>query len=284
VTILLTALSLAIFLGAAVCYSAVLFLNAPAAPAAIGPLTPSSRPSRYSGTLLYAGIAMLFFSIGSNCISTRHSPFASEYGTLLVGALATAVTFAIWDRKTRLPAAGGVATLISCMALAGALFKGNAHVATDPLIRNPLVTVHVLAIVAAYALILVAAACAGMYLIQNRQLKAHSKSPIMRLLPPLTRLDTIVFQCVSYAFPLLTLSLVVIPMIFRGQVKEPASAWFVDSRFVSTAVLWFLFSTYLGGRLVIGWRGVRLQVILLVGIALAFAAYALPTASAHRFN
>ena len=145
-------------------------------------------------------------------------------------------------------------------------------------------TVHVLAIVAAYALILVAAVCACMYLVQNRQLKVRSKSPIMRLLPPLTRLDTIVFQCVSYAFPLLTLSLVVIPMIFRGAVKEPASAWFVDSRFVSTAVLWFLFSTYLAGRLIIGWRGVRLQIILLAGIALAFAAYALPTASAHRFN
>jgi ABC-type transport system involved in cytochrome c biogenesis permease subunit len=73
-------------------------------------------------------------------------------------------------------------------------------------------------------------------------------------------------------------------IVFGGGTRTAPSVWFTEAQFISSALLWLLFAVYLTARLMVGWRGVRLQYILLIGIICAFAVYALPTASAHHFN
>ncbi len=282
---LLTALAFGLYLGAAVCYGAILFLDAPAAPAAMGEGNASTRPYRYAALFVVAGIAMLFAAIGANCIRTHHSPFASEYGTLVVAAWLISITFLIIDRRAHIPAVGAVAMLAVCVVLGFAYAHAHGRISSDPLLGDQIVTIHVVAIVASFGLILVASGCAGLYLLQDRLLKRHSKNQVLGRLPALTTLDTIAFQCIAYALPLLTLGLgVALAIIFGGGTKTAPILWFTDAHFISSAALWLLFAIYLSARLTMGWRGVRLQYILLIGIVCAFAIYALPTASAHHFN
>jgi ABC-type transport system involved in cytochrome c biogenesis permease subunit len=282
---LLTAVAFGLYLASAVCYGAILFLDSPSAPAAMGSKNASTRPARYGAIFVVSGVVVLFAAIGANCMRTHHSPFASEFGTLVVAAWVISIIYLVVDRKARMPALGAVAMLAVCIVLGFAYAHAHAHISLDPLLGDQIVTIHVVAIVASFGLILVASCCAGLYVIEDRLLKRHSKSHVLRKLPALTTLDTIAFQCIAYALPLLTLGLgVALAIIFGGGTKTAPGVWFAEAQFISSAALWLLFVAYLTARLTLGWRGVRLQYILLVGILCAFATYALPTASAHHFN
>ncbi len=282
---LLTAVAFGLYLAAAVCYGAILFLDAPAAPAAMGSANASKLPIRYATLFVVAGIAMLLAAIGANCVRTHHSPFASEYGTLVVAAWVISITFLVIDRRARLPALGAVAMLAVCVVLGFAYAHAHSHISSDPLLGDQIVTIHVVAIIASFGLTLAATGCAALYLLQDRLLKQHSKSRVLGRLPALTTLDTVAFQCIAYALPLLTLGLgVAMAIVFGGGTNTAPIVWFTDAHFISSAALWVLFAIYLSARLTVGWRGVRLQYILLIGIICAFAFYALPTVSAHHFN
>lgn len=281
----LIAIAFSLYLLATVCYGAIVFLQAPAAPPSQGSAHPAKRPGTIVAPLVMAGVIVLFAAIGATCISTHRSPFAGEYGTLVFAAWAISVIYLVVDRKRQMPAMGALAMLTVCIVLGFAHSRSQSHIASDPVLSDPIVTIHVCAIIVSYGLILAASLAAGLYLLQDRQLKSHSESRLLSQLPPLTRLDSVGFQCVAYALPLVSIGLGVgIALVHGGSTQKAPYAWVVDPRFISTSVLWLLFISYLVARLSIGWRGVRLQYILLIGILMAFAAYALPTASAHHFN
>src|SRR5262245_46095627 len=113
-SVALTALALGLYLVAVVCYSAGLFLRAPAAPTQGGSVADWSRFGR---PLLFAGIVAQFAAIGAWCIQTRMTPFASEYGTLAVTAWTIALALAVLDIRNKWPAVGAVALLMACIAL-----------------------------------------------------------------------------------------------------------------------------------------------------------------------
>lgn len=281
---LLTAFAFALYLAGAVCYGATLFLNAPAAPGASGETSPSLWPSRIARPLLLAGIVVQFAAIGVWCMRTHHSPFAGEYGGLTVTAWAIALAFALLDLRFRLPAVGAIALLVACVVLGFGGMHAHGPIAEDPLLEQQIISIHVLAIVASFGLLAVAFGCAALYLLQNRLLKRHSISPQFRRLPSLTTLDSVAYQCVAYALPLLTLGLAVgMVKAFSGADHKTTLEWLFDSHFLVSIVLWLLYVLYLAARLAVGWRGVRLQYILLIGILVAFALYVLPP-TAHQFN
>ena len=46
---------------------------------------------------------------------------------------------------------------------------------------------------------------------------------------------------------------------------------------------WLVYVTYLGARLIAGWRGTRLHYLLIAGMTVTIALYFIPT-STHRFK
>src|SRR5690348_5499381 len=114
---ILTVLAFALYLAAAVCYGAVLFLHAPAAPTLSTNNTPDGRVARFGLPLLLAGIVVQFIAIGVWCSTTHRSPFASEYGTLMVSAWAIALAFGLLDFRAKLPLVGAIALLVACVLL-----------------------------------------------------------------------------------------------------------------------------------------------------------------------
>ncbi|HZO89074.1 MAG TPA: cytochrome c biogenesis protein CcsA [Chthonomonadaceae bacterium] len=279
---ILTTLAFALYLASAVGHGAYLFLRAPAAPSGQAPS--GSQAARLARPLLLLGIAVHFAAIGAWCVTTHRSPFASEYGTLSVFAWTIALAFAAVDFRVRLPAVGAVALLVACLALAWGVAHARAPIAATPLLKNGLVTLHVMAILVSFALFALAFGCAAFYVLQNRLLKARKVTGLFRRLPPLETLDSVAYHSVAYALPLLTIGLAVgMALVFGGGLARPAGAWLTDPHNLAAIVTWFLYLFYLLARLVTGWRGVRLQYILIVGLVVTLALYFVPS-STHQFS
>ena len=280
---LLTALALFCYLGAAVCYGAVFFLLAPAAPQG----SDSRRPpdaSRFGRPLLLAGIIAQFVAIGFWCVTTRRSPFAGEFGTLAVMAWAIALAVGLLDLRVKMPAVGATALMVACMVLFSAIMQAHSPVAASREITGQAVNLHVLAILASYGLLAVAFGCAAIYLLQSRLLKRKQIHPALRRLPPLETLDRTAYHAVAYALPLLTLGLILgLVRVFGGGLSSPPSVWLRDPHNLSAFAPWLLYVGYLTARLAAGWRGVRLQYILIAGLLITLLLYLIPS-STHRFN
>lgn len=280
----LTILALTCYLASSACNGAVLFLNAPAAPAGVGALSSAGPITRYGRPLLLLGIAVHFCAIGMWCVSTHSSPFASETGTLTVLAWMVALAMAVLDYRGRLPAVSAIALLVACLALTGGVLQAHAPIAATPALRSQIITLHVLAIVTGFGLFAVAFGCAALYLLQNRALREKPAQGLFRKLPPLATLDAVAYRSVAFALPLLTLGLAIgFEQALSGTVTHSVATWFADPRIVLSLVVWANYVVYLGARLLLGWRGVRLQYILLVGMLIALAVYLVPT-STHRFS
>lgn len=281
---ILTVVALGCYLASSACNGAVLFLNAPAAPAGVSALQTTSSITRFGRPLLLLGIVVHFFAIGMWCVSTHNSPFATETGTLTVLAWAIAVAMAVLDYRGRLPAVSSVALLVACLALTGGVLLAHEPAAATPALRSQIINLHVLVIVAGFGLFAVAFGCASLYLMQNRALREKPAQGLFRKLPPLAILDAAAYRSVAFALPLLTLGLGIgFEQALTGAGAHSIAALFADPRIVLSLVVWFNYVVYLGARLLLGWRGVRLQYILLVGMLIALTLYLIPT-STHRFS
>lgn len=280
----LNAIAFVLYLAASVCNGAVELLRAPDAPTLTPEDRSGGRTARLGRPLLLAGLLAQFAAIGSWCLTTHRSPFVSEYGTLAVLAWIIVLTYLIVDWRGRLPAVGAIALLFACVALSLGSLRARNALADTAFLNSKMVSMHVLPILASFALFALAFGCAALYLLQNRLLKAGDIHKSLRRLPSLSTLDTVAYHSVAYALPLLTLGLVLgIVYIYNGALTTPPANWFLDTHNIVSFAAWGLYVVYLGARLGLGWRGVRLQYILIAGLVLALAVYALPT-STHRFT
>ena len=221
-------------------------------------------------------------TIGALCLATHRSPFASEYGTLMVSSWAIALAYAVLDFRARLPALGSISLLAACLMFFWGLIHARGPVAETHHLSERIVSLHVLATVASFALFALAGACAGLYILQSRQLKAHNPRSLFRRLPPLATLDSMAYHAVAYGLPLLTLGLSLgILYIYRSGM--PTHFWWADPKTIVSFVVWLLYILYLAARLAAGWRGVRLQYVLLAGLIIAPALYVIPGPT-HQFH
>lgn len=279
----LTLLTLICYLASSACNGAVL-LNAPPAAVGVSALQAASPATRFGRPLLLLGIVIQFFAIGMWCVSTHNSPFANETGTLSVLAWSIAIAMAALDFRSRLPAVSAVALLFSCLAICGGVLQAREPVAEYPALRSQIINLHVLSIVAGFGLFAVAFGCAALYLLQNRALREKPAQGLFRKLPPLLTLDTVAYRSVVLALPLLTLGLAIgFEQAFSSASMHSLARWVADPRIVLSLVVWCNYLLYLGARLALGWRGVKLQYILLLGMLIALALYAIPP-STHRFS
>ena len=113
------------------------------------------------------------------------------------------------------------------------------------------------------ALLGISACLAGMYLIQERQLKRKRLGPFYYRLPPLDLVDRLSYRCISIGFPFLTLG------ILTGSIwlKSAQGAYidWQDGRQTATLLTWFLYAALLHGRLIAGWRGRKVAWLNIIG-------------------
>ena len=159
-------------------------------------------------------------------------------------------------------------------------------IADAAFLNSQMVSLHVLTILASFALFALAFGCAALYLVQNRAAQSAQQVHEVAAPPALARharyrrlSQRRVRPAPAHARPGAGHRL---HLQRRGQVRRPPAG-------LPTRTRWFrsppggCTSPISAARLGLGWRGVRLQYILLAGLVLALAVYALPT-STHHFT
>lgn len=127
---------------------------------------------------------------------------------------------------------------------------------------------HIALSVTAYSLFSLAAIQATMLYFQNRQLKRNYNSPLVRNLPPLQTMESLLFELVWAGVVMLTLAIV------TGAVFiENLFAQHLAHKTVFSLLSLLVFVALLIGRYTKGWRGITASRWTLAGCALLMVAF-----------
>lgn len=117
-------------------------------------------------------------------------------------------------------------------------------------IYNWQMTTHILTSIIAFSLLNIAAVQAILLAIQDQQLKSHPPKPLIKSLPPLQTMETLLFQMIAVGVFFLSISLIS-GFIF----VENLFAQHLVHKTVLSILAWFIFTGLLFGRIRYGWRG-----------------------------
>lgn len=109
---------------------------------------------------------------------------------------------------------------------------------------------HIFIALLSYSLLSLAALQAAVLAVQNQHLHNHRPGGLVRALPPLQDMESLLFQMIGLGFALLSLTLV------TGFIYlEDMFAQRVAHKTILSIAAWIIFATLLWGRFQFGWRG-----------------------------
>lgn len=155
--------------------------------------------------------------------------------------------------------------------LAAGLLAVDAWIAppTTPNVLGWQIKLHVLVALLGYAVLSVSALLALLLLAQERALRRRDMvSQWLRVLPPLTLTEALMFRLVGAGFVLLTVTL-----LSGVLFVENLFAQHLVHKTVLSIVAWIVFGTLLLGRWRFGWRGRRAVRLLLSGMGVLLLAF-----------
>ena len=263
------------YLVASVCYGAYVMLRNPSL----------AKIARYAAL---AGVVSHTLSIGIHCAATHRTPFTTPEEALGASAWAIALLYLVlaFVIKPQPTALGAVAQPIAFFCLFAARVFGATRAPEhglsklDVILNSTVISLHVIALLFAFALLALAFGCAVLYIAQHRMLKQKRSGGLFGKLPPLAAIDRLGFGLVSFAFPLLTIGL------FSGVIRVMHGMpghWAVDPKIVLSMAMWVVYGIYLALHFLAHWRGVRANYLLIGGLVIAVATYFAPTV-VHRFG
>ncbi|HHW77978.1 MAG TPA: cytochrome c biogenesis protein CcsA [Xanthomonadaceae bacterium] len=127
---------------------------------------------------------------------------------------------------------------------------------------------HILIAILAYSLLALAAVQAVLLAIQDHRLRHRQPGGFLRGIPPVTAMETLLFQMISAGFILLSITL-----ISGFFFLEDLFAQHVAHKVVLSFIAWCVFGTLLWGRWRFGWRGRTAIRWTLSGFAFLMLAY-----------
>ncbi len=141
--------------------------------------------------------------------------------------------------------------------------EAGLHVATlgDPLIW------HIFVSIIAYSILFMAACQSVLLAVVEHRLK-HKRTRLLRLLPPLQTMDTLLFDLLWAGIVVLTLS-VASGFMFLGDMFEQH----VVHHTVLTLASWVLYAVLLAGHHLLGWRGTTAVRWTLIAFSLLVLGY-----------
>ena len=129
-------------------------------------------------------------------------------------------------------------------------------------------SLHILTSITAFSLLNIAALQSVLLAIQNQQLRSHHPKLLIRSLPPLQAMESLLFQMIALGLFFLSISLVS-GFIF---IEDLFAQHLVHKTILSISA-WVIFTGLLFGRLRYGWRGQIAIRWTLVGFGLLLLAY-----------
>lgn len=153
---------------------------------------------------------------------------------------------------------------------------------TSPLIRNGWVTVHIAAVLAAYAALIFSLFASFLYLLQEQRIKRKQRVVLLPWLPPLETMDQIAHRTLLIGFHAMTIGLLTGSLIAQSMV---GSAYFRDPKVLLSFGMWLLFVVVLFIRKSQGLRGRRAVYVSSLVFLLMLSVWAANLVSSfHRFT
>jgi ABC-type uncharacterized transport system permease subunit len=212
------------------------------------------------GAVGHAGYVVLASLVAHVC------PVHSVHFVLSIASLFSIAAYLTLRRRFRIQALGLLVAPLGLAFLLGTFFLGKPM--PEPRLSPVFITLHVLANLLGVALFLLAGGAAGLYLVQERRIKAKKLPAGRSVLPPLDTLDRAVHRFLVAGFPLLTLGIV--SGTYWAQKLETGSPDEV-MRTIFGYATWLLIAGVLLLRAAAGWRGRRAAYGTIAGLACATA-------------
>jgi ABC-type uncharacterized transport system permease subunit len=134
---------------------------------------------------------------------------------------------------------------LACIVLNILFLKEGTQVTLSPGIQT-----HIITSIIAFSLLGLAAVQAILLFFQDRTLRNHTNTGIMRALPSLHENETLLFQTITLGVVILTIALV------SGFIYiEDIFAQHLAHKTILSSLAWIVFAILLWGRMQFGWRG-----------------------------
>lgn len=221
------------------------------------PVAPATRWAVLAGLLLHGG-AVITCLVTPQGINLAMAPVLILLAWVVTAlALATSLVRPVRNIFVLLLPANVLAILLSLLLPAGT--------------ANPLphgIGAHVLFSLLAYGMLSLSGLQALLLGLQERELRRRQPLPILRALPPLQTMESLLFQGLWIGMLLLTLAI-----LTGWMFVEDLFAQHLLHKTVLTLFAWLIFATLLAGHILRGWRGtmaVRWTLGGLAALVLAF--------------
>jgi ABC-type uncharacterized transport system permease subunit len=187
-------------------------------------------------------------------------------------AAATVIVYLGLDLRYGLPVAGSFVAPLAVVAMVPAHLRGGRGVASGPLpIAGALLPFHVAAATLGSVALLLAFALAVLYLASERQLKRKQPGRLFSRLPSLELVDRLGWQLSVWGFVLLSIVIVTGAFVTR---QEGLGYFHLEAKSGFALLAWLLLAASIQARLVAGWRGRRVAILVVVGFFLLVCSYA----------
>ncbi len=198
--------------------------------------------SWYATFLTGAGFLCHTASVGMRSIAEDGTRLDGPNQLVLLAWALVLVYFAI-EHLIKIKVYGTVAVPVASVLLAvSALIGRKSAQPVSPLVENWKIGIHVALIVFANAGFLIGALASLTYLVQERQLKRHTRSVLLKRLPALPNIDLLARRAIAFAFPAYTAGLLL--GVVRAIETDPPG-WWADPRVMLAGAVWTTFGTYL---------------------------------------
>lgn len=223
---------------------------------------------------LWISLALNTVGLGMYSLWLGHLPFTRMDQAIASLGWAVMLLYLLLGERWKVDVLGTVAAPAAFAMTAFSSFAlWGSH--AGPPATTAWLQVHVISLFLGYATFLLAAFCALLYFLQVRLLKKKKVSGLFAALPPLDTLDRAAYRFIRVGFPLLLLGIASGLLISNWH-------WNWDAKETMVALTALVYAFYLHARLVAGWQGRRVNMILLIAFVCVLFSYFIP-GKAHPF-
>ena len=229
------------------------------------------RIGRFATGLLGSGLIAHTFLIAIHTVQAGHAPLVGTTAAISAFVWLLGLAYLYVELTSDQRAVGVfVATLMVGLGLIPALDPEVSR--RPPLLQSPLFTVHVMAMLFAYASFALAGVLGLMYVLMFKEIKAKHLGFFYARLPPLRALDVMNARAVVVGWIFLTVG-VVVGAFWAAQIQHSpdprAQAMsLADPKILVAVLCWILYSFAVYARRAIGWSGRRAAWLSAIGFVL----------------
>ena len=222
-----------------------------------------ARKEKWAAAGLVLAAAGLVTHTGAMILRTvvsRHAPFTNMYESLSFLAWAFVLALIVLGKKFRIPRITAYMMLIvvGLVALASSPLMPKEAAPLVPALQSYWLWLHVSITLLGEAFFAVAFIAGLLYLRADTEEKK-------------LKMDSVSYRAVAVGFPLFTLGGLVFGMVWA--YKAWGTYWSWDPKEVWSLITWFVFALYLHTRIVMGWKGKRSALIVIIGFLAALFTY-----------